>query len=47
MKTGKAVFAVRLMCEKYLANGKDVLWPCMDLKKAHDTINRHGMWQMP
>ena len=38
------VFAVRQVCEKYLANGKDVF---MDLEKAYDiSIDRHGMWQM-
>ena len=40
------VFAVRQVCEKDLANGKDVFWAFMDLEKAYDTINRHGMWQM-
>ena len=40
------VFAVRQVCEKYLANGKDVFWAFMDLQKADDTIDRHGMWQM-
>ena len=40
------VFAVRQECEKYLANGKDVFWAFKDLKKAYDTIDRHGMWQM-
>ena len=40
------VFAVRHLCEKYLANGKDVFWAFMDLEKAHDTIDRHCMWQM-
>ena len=42
------VFAVRQVqvCEKYLANGKDVFWAFMDLEKAYDTINRHGMWKM-
>ena len=29
------VFAVRQVCEKYLANGK-----------MYHTIDRHGMWQM-
>ena len=33
------VFAIRQICEKYLANGKDAFW-------AHDMIHRHGMWQM-
>ena len=27
------VFAVRWVCEKYLANGKGVFWPFMDLEK--------------
>ena len=40
------VFAVRQVCEKYLANGKDVFWAFMDLEKGYDTIDRHGMWQM-
>ena len=40
------VIAARQVCEKYLANGKDVFWAFMDLEKAYDTINRHGMWQM-
>ena len=40
------VFAVRQVCEKYLANGKDVFWVFMDSLKAYDTINQHGMWQM-
>ena len=40
------VFAVRQLCEKYLANGKDVFWTFMDLEKAYDTIDRHGMCQM-
>ena len=28
------VFAVRQVCEKYLANRKDVFWAFMDLEKA-------------
>ena len=40
------VFAVRQVCEKYLTNEKDVLWAFMDLEKAYDTIDRHGMWQI-
>ena len=40
------VFAVRQICEKYLANWKDVFWAFMDLEKAYDTINQHGMRQM-
>ena len=39
-------FAVRQVCEKYLANGKDAFWAFMDLEMAYDTIARHGMWQM-
>ena len=38
------VFAVRLVCEKYQSNGKDVFWAFMDLEKAYDTIDRHSMW---
>ena len=34
------------MCEKYLANGKDAFWAFMDLEKAYDTIDRHGIWQL-
>ena len=37
------VFAVRQVREKYPANVKDVFWAFMDLEKAYDTINRHGM----
>ena len=37
------VFAVRQVCEKNLANGKNVFWAFMDLEKAYDTIDRHGM----
>ena len=40
------VFAVRQVCKTYLANGKDVFWAFMDLEKAYDTIDRHGMWQI-
>ena len=40
------VFAVRQVCEKYLANGKDVFFAFMDLEKAYDTIDRYGLWQM-
>ncbi len=28
----------------YLAKGKDVFWVFMDLKKAHDMIDRKGLW---
>ena len=40
------IYSVRQMCEKYLANGKDVFWTFMDLEKAYDTMDRHVMWQM-
>ena len=40
------VFAVRQVCEKYLANGKDVFWAFMDLENSYDTIDQHGLWQM-
>ena len=39
-------FAVRQVCEKYIANEKDVFCAFMDLKMTYDTIDRHGMWQM-
>ena len=38
--------AVRQVCEKYLANGKDVFCAFMYLEKAYDIIDWHGMWQM-
>ena len=31
------VFALRQVCEKYLADGKDVFCSFMDLEKAYDT----------
>ena len=34
------VFAVRQVCEMYLANRKDVFWTFMDLVEAYDTIDR-------
>ena len=40
------MFAVRQVCEKYVANGKDVFWAFVDLEKAYDTIDRHCVWQM-
>ena len=40
------VFAVRQVCEKYIANGKDVFLAIMVLEKEYDSIDRHGMWQM-
>ena len=39
-------FAVRQVCEKYLANGKNVFWAFMDFEKPFVTIDRHCMWQM-
>ena len=33
------VFAVRKLCKKYLANGKNVFWAFMDLEKADDMID--------
>ena len=41
-------FAVRQVCEKYLANRKDVFFVFMDLEKAYDNDRSawHGMWQM-
>ena len=40
------VFAIMQDCEKHLANGKDAFWAFMDLEKAYDMIDHHGMWQM-
>ena len=37
------VFSARQVCEKDLANGRDVFWKFMDLE---DTIDQHGMWQI-
>ena len=37
------VFGIRQVCEKYLANWKDVFWASMDLEKAYDTIDQHVM----
>ena len=34
------VFAVRQVCEKYLANGKNVFWGFMDLEKAYDSFDK-------
>ena len=42
----KEEFALRQVCEKYQANGNDVFWAFMDLEKAYDTIDLHGMCQM-
>ena len=38
------ILAVRQVCEKYLAKGKDVFWAFMDLEKAYDRIDREGLW---
>ena len=40
------MFAAKQVYEKYLVNGRDIFWAFMDLEKAYDTIDRHGMWQM-
>ena len=40
------LFAVRQVCEKYLANDKNVFWAFMDLEKANNTVDRHGMSQI-
>ena len=40
------MFAVRQVCGKYLANGKDVFLSFIDLERAYGTIDRRGMWQM-
>ncbi len=32
------------MCEKYLAEGKDVFWAFMDLEKAYDRTDMEGLW---
>ena len=37
------VFAARQVYEDYLANGKDKFWAFVDLKKANDRIDRHGI----
>ncbi len=38
------IFAVRQVCEKYLAKGKEVFWVFMDLQKAYDIIDRESLW---
>ncbi len=38
------IFAVRQVCEKYLAKGKEVFWVFMDLEKAFDRIDGEGLW---
>ena len=40
------VFAVRQVCEKYLAKGKDVFFAFMDLEKAYDRVDRKAMWDV-
>ena len=40
------MFAIRQVCDKYLANWKVVIWACMNLEKSYDTIDQHGIWQM-
>ena len=40
------VFTLRQVCEKYLANGKDVFWAFVNLEQAYDTIDQDGMWQI-
>ena len=40
------VFAVRQVCEKYLANRNDIFWAFMDLEKVYYTIDWHGRWQI-
>ncbi len=40
------ISAVRQMCEKYLAKGKNVFWAFMDLEKACDRIDREGLWNV-
>ena len=39
------VFVLRQVSEKFLANGKYVFWALMDLEKAYDTNDQHGIWQ--
>ena len=36
-------FAVRLVCEKYIAK---VFWTFVELEKGFDTIDKRDMWQM-
>ena len=40
------LFAVRYLCENYLANVKDVFWALTDLEKAHNMIDHCGMYQI-
>ncbi len=38
------IFAVRQVCEKYLAKVKEDFWAFMDLEKAYDRSDREGLW---
>ena len=40
------IFAVKQVCEKYLAKGKDVFWAFMDLEKAYDKVDREALWRV-
>ena len=40
------VFVVGKVCEKYVANGKDVFLVFIDSENASDMIYRHGLRQM-
>lgn len=40
------IFAVRQVCEKYLAKGKEVFFAFMDLEKAYDRVDRKAMWDI-
>ena len=40
------VFDIRLVWENYIRNGKDLFWTFIDLEKAYDMIDLHGMWQI-
>lgn len=44
--TDPEIFAVRRMCEKFLAKDKEVCWAFMDLEKAYDRIDREALWQV-
>ena len=37
---------VRNLCEKFLAQGKDLLWAFMDLGRAYDRVNGDALWQV-
>ena len=34
------IFTLRLVCEKYIAKGRDVFWTFMDLEKAYERVDR-------